>query len=161
MSIKSVMHPTISPSVIPFSFCLQSFSESGSFLMSRLCVRWAKYWSFSFSVSPYNECSGLISFKMDWLDLLAVQRTLKSVLQYHSSKGSILWRSAFFMVQLVYPYMTTEKTIALTICIFVGVVMSLLFNMPSRSVITFLPRSKRLLISWPWSLSTVILEPRN
>ena len=109
---------------------------------SVLCIRWPKYWSFSFNISPSNEYSGLISFKMDWLDLLAVQRTLKSLLQNHSSKASILWHSAFFIVQLSHPYMTTEKTIALTRQTFVGKVMSLVFNMLSRLVITFLPRSK-------------------
>ena len=115
---------------------------------STLHVRWPKYWSFSFSISPSNEHPGLISFRMDWLDLLAVQGTLKSLLQHHSSKTSILWHSAFFTVQLSHPYMTTGKTIALTRRTFVGKVISLLFNMLSRLVITFLPRSKRLLISW-------------
>ena len=109
---------------------------------SALCIRWPKYWSFSFSISPSNEYSGLISFKMDWLDLLAVQGTLKSLLQHHSSKASILWHSTFFIVQLSLPYMTTGKTIALTRWTFIGKVMSLLFNMLSRLVITFLPRSK-------------------
>ena len=116
-----------------------------------------KYWSFSFNISPSNEHSGLISFRMDWLDLLAVQGTLKSLLQYHRSKASILWCSAFFMVQLSHPYMTTRKTIALTRRTFVGKVMSLLYNMLSRLVIAFLPRSKRLLISWLRSPSAVIL----
>ena len=115
---------------------------------STLHMRWSKYWSFSFSMSPSNEHPGLISFRMDWLDLLAVQGTLKSLLQHHSSKASILLRSAFFTVQLSHPYMTTGKTIALTRWTFVGKVMSLLLNMLSRLVITFLPRSKRLLISW-------------
>ena len=115
---------------------------------STLHMRWPKYWSFSFSISPSNEHPGLICFRMDWLDLLAVQGTLKSLLQHHSSKASILLCSAFFTVQLSYPYMTTGKTIALTRWTFVGKVMSLLFNMLSRLVITFLPRSKRLLISW-------------
>ena len=115
---------------------------------SALNVRWPKYWSFSFIISPYNEHSGLISFRMDWLDLLAAQGTLKSLLQHHSSKSSILWCSVFFMVQLSHPYMTTGKTIALTRWTFVGKVMSQLFNMLSRLVIIFLPRSKRLLISW-------------
>ena len=110
-------------------------------------IRWPKYWSFSFSISPSNEHSGLISFRMDWLDLLAVQGTLKSLLQHHTSKASILWRSAFFTVQLLHPHMTTGKTIALTRRTFVGKVMSLLLNMLSRLIITFLPRSKRLLIS--------------
>ena len=122
-------------------------------------TRWPKYWSFSFNISPSNEPSGLISFRMDWLDLLAVQGTLKSLLQHHSSKASILWHSTFFIVQLSHPCMTTGKTIALTRQTFVGKVMSLLFNMLSRLVITFLLRSKRLLISWLQSLSAVILEP--
>ena len=113
-----------------------------------LCMRWPKYWSFSFSISPSNEHPGLISFRMDWLALLAVQGTLKSLLQHHSSKASILRHSAFFTVQLSHPYMTTGKTIALTRRTFVGIVMSLLLNMLSRLVITFLPRSKHLLISW-------------
>ena len=115
-------------------------------------IRWPKDWSFSFSISPSNEYSGLISFRIDWLDLLAVQGTLKSLLQYHSSKASILQCSAFFMVQFSHPYMTTGKTIALTRWNFVGKVMSLLFNMLSRLVRAFLPRSKRLLISWPTTL---------
>ena len=127
--------------------------------VSTLCMRWPKYWSFSFSISPSNEHPGLISFRMDWLDLLAVQGTLRSLLQHHSSKASILWRSAFFTVQLWHPYMTTEKTIALTRRTFVGKVMSLLLNILSRLVITFLPRSKCLLISWLQSPSAVILEP--
>ena len=121
----------------------------------------AKYWSFSLSISPSNEHPGLISFKMDWLNLLAVQGTLKSLLQHHSSKASIIRHSAFFTVQLSHPYMTTGKTIALIRRTFVGEVMSLLFNMLSRLVITFLPRSKRLLISWLQSPSAVILEPRK
>ena len=128
---------------------------------SALCVRWPKYWSFSFNISPSNEHSGLISLRMDWLDLLAVQRTLKSLLQHHSSKASIPQCSAFFIVQLLHPYMTTGKTIALTRWTFVGKVMSLLFNMLSRLVITFLPRSKHLLSSWLQSPSAVILEPRK
>ena len=115
---------------------------------SVLCIRWPKYWNFSFSISPFNEYLGLISFRMDWLDLLAVQGTLKSLLQHHSSKASILWGSAFFIVQLSHPYMTTGKTIALTRWTFVGKVMSLLFNMLSRFAIAFLPRSKHLLILW-------------
>ena len=122
-------------------------------------MRWPKYWSFSFSIIPSNEIPGLISFRMDWLDLLAVQGTLKSLLQHHSSKSSILWCSAFFTVQLSHPYMTTGKTIALTRWTLVGKVMSLLLNILSRLVITFLPRSKRLLISWLQSHSVVILEP--
>ena len=128
------------PSVFP---SIKVFSNE-----SALCMRWPKYWSFSFNTSPSNEHPGLISFKMDWLDLLAVQGTLKSLLQHHSSKASILWCSAFFIVQLSHPYMTTGKTIALTRQTFVGKVMSLLFNMLSRLVIAFLPRSKCLLISW-------------
>ena len=126
---------------------------------STLLMRWPKYWSFSFSISPSNEHPGLISFRMDWLDLLAVQGTLKSLLQYHSSRASILRCSAFFTVQLSHPYMTTGKTIALTRWTFVVKVMSLLLNMLSRLVITFLPRSKRLLISWLQSPFAVILEP--
>ena len=128
---------------------------------STLCMTWPKYWSFSFSVSPSNEHPGLISFRMDWLDLLAVQGTLKSLLQHHSSKASIFWCSAYFTVQLSHPYMTTGKTIALTRWTFVGKVMSLLFHMLSRLVITFLPRSKHLLISWLQSPSAVILEPKK
>ena len=139
--------PPIPPSIRVFS------SES------TLHMRWPKYWSFSFIISPSNEHPRLISFRMDWLDLLAVQGTLKSLLQCHSSKASVLWCSAFFIVQLLYPYMTTGKTIALTRQTFVGKVMSLLFNMLSRLVITFLPKSKRLLISWLQSPSAVILEP--
>ena len=126
---------------------------------STLCMRWPKYWSCSFSISPSNEHPGLISFRMDWLDLLAVQGTLKSLLQHHSSKASILRCSAFYTVQLSHPYMTTGKTIALTRRTFVGKVISLLFNMLSKLVITFLPRSKCLLISWLQSPSAVILEP--
>ena len=124
-------------------------------------MRWPKYWSFSFSISPSNEHPGLISFRLDWLHLLAVQGTLKSLLQHHSSKASILWHSAFFTVQLWHPYMTTGKTTALTRWTFVGKVMSLLFNMLSRLVIIFLQRSKRLLISWLQSPSAVILKPRK
>ena len=126
---------------------------------SALCIMWPKYWSFSFNITPSNEHSGLISFRMDWLDLLAVQRTLKSLLQHHSSNPSILQCSAFFIIQLSHPYMTIGKTIALTRWTFVGKVMSLVFNMLSRLVITFLPRSKHLLISWLQSPSVVILEP--
>ena len=139
--------PSISPSIRVFS------NESV------LHIRWPKYWSFSFSISPSNEYPVLISFRMHWLDLLAVQGTLKSLLQHHSSQPSVLRHSAFFIVQLSHPYMATGKTIALTIWTFVGKVMSLLFNMLSRLVITFLPRSKRLLISWLQSPSVVILEP--
>ena len=138
------------PSIFP---SIRVFSDE-----SVLQISWPKYWSFSFSISPSNEYSGLISFRIDWLDLLTVQGTLKSLLQYHSSKASILWRSAFFMVQVSYLYMTTGKTIALTRWTFVGKVLSLLFNMLSRLVISFLPRSKRLLISWLQSPSAVILE---
>ena len=123
---------------------------------SVLPIRWSKYWSFSFSISPSNEYSGLISFRMDWLDLLVVHGTLKSVLQHHSSKPSILWHSALFIVQFSYPYMTTGKTIALTRWTFVDKVMSLVFNMLSRLVIAFLPRSRSLLISWLQSPSAVI-----
>ena len=126
-----------------------------------LRIQWPKYWSFSFSISPSNEYSGLISFRIDCFDLLAVQGTLKNLLQHHSSKALILWCSAFFIVQLSHPYMTTGKTIALTRQTFVDKVMSLLFNMLSRLVITFLPRGKRLLISWLQSPSAVILEPKN
>ena len=125
---------------------------------SALYIRWPKYWGFSFNISPSNEHPGLISFRMDWLDLLAVQETLKSLLQQHSSKASILWHSAFFIVQLSHPYMTTGKTTALTRRTFVGKVMSLLFYILSRLVITFLLRSKHLLISWLQSPSAVILE---
>ena len=160
MSIELVMpsnhlilcHPLLlSPSIFP---SIRVFSNE-----SVLRIRWPKYWSFSFSISPSSEYSGLISFRMDWLDLLAVQGTLKSLLQHHRSKASILRRSTFFTVQLSHPYMTTGKTIALTRRIFVGKVMSLLFHMLSRFVIAFLPRSKRLLISWLQSPSAVILEP--
>ena len=128
---------------------------------SVLHIRWPKYWSFSFNISPSNEYLGLISFRMDWLDLLAVQGTLKSLLQHHSSKASIPWRSAFFIVQLSHPYTITGKTIVLTRRTFVDKVMSLLFNRLSRLVITFLPSSKRLLISWLQAPSAVILEPQK
>ena len=162
MSIESVMpsshlilcHPLLLLPPIPRS--IRVFSNE-----STLRMRWPKYWSFSFSISPYNEHPGLISFRMDWLDLLAVQGTLKSLLQHHSSKASILRHSAFFTDQLSYPYMTRGKTIALTRRTFVGKVMSLLLNMLSRLVITFLPRSKRLLISWLQSPSAVILETQK
>ena len=126
---------------------------------SLLHMSWPKYWSFSFGISPSNEYSGPISFSMDWLDLLAVQGMLKSLIQHHSSKASILWHSAFFIVQLSHPYMTPGETVALARWTFVGKVMSLLFNMLSRLVITFLPRSRHLLISWLQSPSAVILEP--
>ena len=143
--------------LLPWTFpSIRVFSNE-----SVLHARWPKYWSFSFSISPSNEYSGLISSRMDRLDLLAVQGTLKSLLQHHSSKASILWRSAFFIVQLSHPYLTTGKTIAWTRWIFVGKVMSLLFNMLSRLVITVLPRSKRLFISWLQSPLAVILEPKK
>ena len=147
--------PLSSPS-LP-ALCLSQ--HQGLFQWVSFLLQVAEYWSFSFSISPSNEHSGLISFRMDWLDLLADQGTLKSLLQYHSSKASILQCSAFFIVQLLHTYTTTGKTIALTRWTFVGKVMSLLFNMLSRLVITFLPRSKRLLISWPQSPSAVILKP--
>ena len=160
-SIESVMpsnhlilcRPLLLPSIFPR---VRVFSKE-----SVVCIRWPKYWSFSFSISPSNEHSGLSSFRIDWLDLLAVQGILKSLLQHHSSKLSILQHSAFFTVQLSHPYMTTGKTIPLTRWIFVGKVMSLLFNMLSRLVIAFLPRSKYLLISWLQSPSAVILEPQK
>ena len=152
-------HPAISSSVIPFSSCPQSLPASESSNESTLRMRWPKYWSFSFSIIPSKEIPGLISFRMDWWDLLAVQGTLKSLLQHHGSKASFLQCSAFFRFQLSHLYMTTGKTIALARWTFVGKVMSLLFNMLSRLVITFLPRSKRLLISWLQSPSAVILEP--
>ena len=156
MSIESVMPSNhLILCVVPFSSHLQSFPASGSFQMSRVFT----LEKLSFRISPSNEYSGLISFRMAWLDLLAFQGTLKSLIQHHSSKASILWCSAFFIVQLSYPYMTTGKTIALTRWIFVGKLMSLLFNMLSRFVITFLPRSKHLLISRLYSPSAVILEP--
>ena len=142
-----LLMPSIFPSISVFS------NESV------LCIRWPKYWSFSFNISPSNEHSGPISFRMDWLDLLAVQGTLQSLLQHHSSKASVLWRSAFFIVQLSHLYMTTGTTIAWTRWTSVGKVVSLLLNMLSRLVITFLPRSKRLFISWLRSPSAVILEP--
>ena len=151
-------HPTILSSVVPFS-CFQSFPGSIFSNESALCIRQPKYWSFNFSISLSNEYSGLISFRTDWFDLCAVQGTLKSLLQHHSSKASILQHSVFFIVQLSHPYMTTGKTIALTRQTFVGKAMSLLFNMLSRLVIAFLPRSKHLLISWLQSPSAVILEP--
>ena len=147
-------HPLLLPSIFP---SIRVFSNESAFH-----IRWPKYWSFSFSISPSNEHSGRISFRMDWLDLLAVQWTLKSLLQQHSSKASILQRSAFFIVQLSHPYMTTGKNIALTRWTFVGKVMSLLCNMLCRFVIAFLSRSKCLLIiSWLQSPSAVILEPKK
>ena len=148
-----VCHPLLFlPSIFPR---IRAFSNE-----SVLHTRWSYYWSFNFSISPSNDYSGLISFSMDWFDFLAVQGTLKSLLQHHSSKASILWCSAFFIVWLSHPYMTTGKTIALTRWTFVGKVMSLLFNMLSMLVITFLPRSKCLLISWLQSQFAVILESR-
>ena len=141
-------HSSISSSVVPFSYCLQSCSIRVFSNESALRIRWPKCCSFSFNISPPNEYSGLISFRMNWFDLLAVQGTLRSLLQHHSSKASILWRSAFFIVQLSHPYVTTGKTTALTRWTIVGKVMSLLFNMLSRLVIAFLPRSMCLLISW-------------
>ena len=161
MSIESVMPSNHFILCRSLSSRLQSFPASGSFLMSQILRKWPKYWSFSFSISPSDEYPGLISFRMDWLDLLAVQGTLKSLLQHHSSKASILQHSAFFIVQLSHPYMTTGKTIALTRQTFSGKVMSLLFNMLSRLVIAFLPRSKPLLISRLQSPSAVILEPNK
>ena len=143
--------PLLLPSIFPSIRVLSNESV--------LHIRWPKCWSFSFSIGPSHEHPGLISFRMDWLDLLAVQGTLKSLLQHHSWKASVLWSSTFFTVQLSHPYMTTGKTIALTSWTFVGKVMPLLFNMMSRLVIVFLPRSKRLLISWLQSPSAVILEP--
>ena len=160
MSIESVMPSNhlilchlllLPPSIFP---SIRVFSNE-----SVLCIRWQKDWSFSFSISPFNEYSGFISFSMDWLELLAVQGTLKSLLQHHSSKASILHCPAFFIVQLSHPYVTTEKTIALTRLTFVVKVMSLFLNMLSRFVIAFLPRSKCLLISWLQSPSAVTLEP--
>ena len=162
MSIESVIpssHLILCPPLLllpPIPPSIRVFSNE-----STLSMRWPKYWSFSFSISPSNEHPGLISFRMDWLDLLAVQGTLKCLLQHHSSKTSILLCSAFVTVQLSHPHMTTGKTIALTRWNFVGKVMSLLFNMLSRLVITFLPRSKHLLISWLQLPSAVVLEPRK
>ena len=149
VTLPLLLLPSIFPSIRVFS------NESA------LCIRWPKYWSFSFNISPSNEYSGLISFRIDWLDLLAVQGTLKSLLQHHSSKASIFWCSAFFMVQLSYPHMTTGKTIALTIRTLVGEVMSQFFNMLPKFVKAFLPRSKCLLISWLQSPSAVILDPKK
>ena len=162
MSIELVMpsnhlilchHLLLPPSIFPI---IKVFSNE-----SVLHIRWPKYWSFSFSISPSNEYSGLISFRMAWLDILAVQGTFKSLLQHHSSKASILQCSAFFIVQLSHPYTTPGKTIALTRRTFVGKAISLLFNMLSKLVITFLPRSKCLLISWLRSPSAVILGPKK
>ena len=148
-------HPLSSPSPLVFP-SISVFSDE-----SAIRIKWSKYWSFNFNISPSNEHSGLISFRMDWLHLHAVHGTLKSLLQHPSSKASILWHSAFLIIQLSHPYMTTGKTIALTRRTFVGKVMSLLFNMLSRLVITFLSRSMRLLISWLQSPFAVILEPRK
>ena len=162
MSIESVMPSShlilcrpllLLPSIFP---SIKVFSNE-----SALCIRWPKYWSFSFSISSSNDYSGLISFRIDWFDLLAVPETLKSLLQHHSSKPSILQCSAFFIVQLSHPYMTTGKTIALTRWTFVGKVMSLLLNMLSRFIIVFLPRSKHLLMSWLQSPFKVILGPKK
>ena len=165
MSIELVMpsnhlilcHPLLHvPSIFP---TIRVFSNES--LKKTLSIRWPKYWSFSFSISPSSEYSGLISFRIDWFDFLAVQGTFKSLFQHHCLKASVLQPSTFLLVQLLYSYMTTGKTIALTRQIFVGKVMSLLFNMLSRFVIVFLPRSKCLLISWPQSPSAVILEPKK
>ena len=161
VSIKLVMPsnhlilccPLLKPSIFP---SIGVFSNEWA-----LRIRWPKYWSFSLSISPSNDYSGLISFRIDWFDFLAVQGTLKSFLQQHSLKASVLWCSAFFLAQLSYPYMTTGQTIALTRQIFVSKVMSLLYNLMSRLVIAFLPRSKHLLISWLQSPSTVVLEPKK
>ena len=161
MSIKLVLpsnylilcHPLLLPSIF---LSIRVFSNESTFR-----IRWPKYWIFSFSISPSSEYSGLISFRMDWFDLLAVQEILKSLLQHHSSKASILQHSTFFIVQHSHPYMTTGKTIALTRWTSVSQVMSLLFNMLSMLVIAFLPRSKRILISWLHSPPAVILEPKK
>ena len=162
MSIESVMPPNhlilchshlLLPSIFP---SIRVFSNELA-----LCIRWPKYLQFSFNISPSNEHPGLISFRMDWLDLLAVQGTLKSLLQHHSSKASILWHSVFFIVQLSHPHMTSGKTIALTRWNFVGKVMPLLFNTLSRFVVAFLARSKPLLISWMQAPSAVIWSPRK
>ena len=170
---QALLSSTISWSLLKFMFVSQRclllhlllpsiFSNIRVHLMQRVssCIRWPKYWSFSFSISPSNEYSGLISFRTDWFDLLAVQGTLKCLLQNHNSKSSFLWCSAF-MIQLSHPYMTTEKTIGLTIWTIVSKVMSLLFDTLSWFVIAFLPRSKRLIVSWLQSLFTVIFEPKK
>ena len=150
-------HPLLSPFLLPSVLpSIRVFSNG-----SGLHIRWPKYWSFSFSISPSNEYLGLLSFTMDWLDVLAVQGTLESLLQHHSSEASMLWCLALFIVQLSHPYMTTGKTIALTIWTFVGKLMALLSNMLSNLTITFLPRCKHLLISWLQSLPAVILEPQK
>ena len=162
MSMESAMPSNRLILCDPLLLLSSIFPSTGVFSNeSVLHIRWPKYWSFSFSISPSNEYLGLISFRMDWLDLLAVQGTLKSVLQYRSSKVSILQHSAFFIFQLSHPYMTTEETMALTTWTFVGKVMSLFFNMPSRLVITFLPKSKHLLISWLRLPSAVISEAKK
>ena len=162
MSIESMMPSNhlilCRPLLLPATIFLSIRVFSNDLVLH---IMWSKYWSFSFNISPSNEYSGLISFRMDWLDCLAVQGTLKSLLQHHSSKAPILWCSAFFIVQLSHLYMTTGKTIALTRQTFVGKVMSLLFNMLSRLVTAFLPRNKCLLISWLQSPSAVILEPKK
>ena len=159
MSIESVKLGALLSPTSP----LPSVFPASEFFLNKLalCNRWPKYWSFRFSISASSEYSRLISLKIDWFDLLVVQGTLKSLLQYHNSKPSILWHSAFFMVQFSHPYMTTGKTIALARGIFVSKIISLLFNMLSRFVIAFLPRSKCLLISWLQSPSAVILEPKK
>ena len=149
----TLCHPLLLPSIFP---SIRVFSKE-----SVLRIRWPKYWSFSFSICPSKEQLGLISFRMYWLDLLAVQGTPKSLLQHQSSKASVLRQSSFFTVQLSHPYMTRGKTIALTRWTFVGKVMSLFFNMLSRLILTFLPKTKRLLISWLQSPSAVILEPKK
>ena len=162
MSIESVMpsyHLILCRPLLLLPSIFTSIRVFSNELVFR--IRWSKYWSFSFNIHPSNEYSGLISCRMDWLDLLVVQGTLNSLLQHHSSKASILWGSPFFTVQLLHPYMTTGKTIALTKRTFVGKVMSLLFNMLSRSCITFLPKSKCLLISWLQSPSAVIFGAKK
>ena len=162
MSIESVMpsnHLILCRPLLPLPSIFPSIRVFSN--ESTLCIRWPKYWSFSFNISPSNEHSGLISFRIDWFDLPAVQGTLKSFLQHHTSKASVLQCSAFFIVQLSHPYMTTEKTIALTRWTFADKVLSLLFNMLSRFVIAFLPRSKHLLISWLQSPSAVILGQKT
>ena len=162
MSVESVMPSHHLILCCPLLHCPSIFPRIRAFSSgSTLCIRWPKDWSFSFSISPSNEYSGLISFRVDWFDLLAVQGAFKSLLQHHSSKASILQHSAFFIVQLSHPYMTTGKTTAFTIWTFVGKIMSLLFNIHSRFVIAILPRSNRLLISWLQSPSTVIFKPKK
>ena len=161
MSIESVMPSNHLILCRPLLLWPSMFLSIRVFSNQSVLIRWPKYWSFSFNISPSNEYSGLISFRMNWLHLLAVQGTLKSLLQHHSSKALILWRSAFFIVQLSHSYTTTGKTIALNRWTFVGKAMSLLFNMLSSFIITFLPRSKCLLISWVQSPSAVILEPKK